>query len=150
MAGRPAAAEVTIHPVEGDATLTPVRDWQIVLHGFRKGTEASMDGETLPAVYDEETCTLTLTLQEVQPGRGVTLQLRHASALTHDNSDCRERIVRRLIRAQNSQREKAQLLETADKLLAKRKAGGRVVPWDTGAAECAALGGMIAELVLQL
>lgn len=150
MAWQPTAAAVTIHPVEGQAGLVPVRDWRIVLHGFRKGTEVLWDGESLPVEYDEESSLLTVTLQEVEPERGVKLLLRHEAALTHDNSDCREMIVAKLTRAQNSQREKAHLLEAADKLLAKRKNGERVVPWDSGVAECPSLSGYMMELILQV
>ena len=150
MAWQPAEAVLTIHPVEGAEGLVPVRDWQIVLHGSRRGTEVQLNGEALPAVYDAETNTLTVALQEVRPERGVVLQLSHPDALTHDNSDCRSRILDRITRAQNSQREKAQLLENADRLLANAKAGRALKPWDTGVADQPSLGGYMAEMILQL
>ena len=147
---QPEQARLTIHPAEGAVQLLLTRDWTLCLHGFRSGTQVLLDGEPLPAAYDPETCTLTLALQEVRPERGATITLACPGGLTHDNSDCRERIVRLLTRAQNSQRQKAYLLEVADKLLAAAREGSPVKPWDTGAAECPSLSGMIAELVLQL
>ncbi len=146
----PAAAMLTIHPVEGLSGLVPVRDWTVVLHGFRKGTEVLLDGKALPGAYDARNGTFAVVLQEVRPEQSLTLELRHAVALTHDNSDCRERILDHITRAQNSQQEKEQLLKNADRLLAEAKAGKTPVPWNTGAAECPALGGYTMEMVLQV
>ena len=128
----------------------PVRDWTVCLRGFRRGTVVSIGGETLPVTYDEATNTASITLQEVRPDRGVQLDITHEVALLHDNSDCRDRILDRVTRAQNSQRDKAFLMEIADKLLRQVAQGRPIRPWNTGASECPSLGGYIVEMVGQL
>jgi len=143
-------AELTIHAAQGQTALVPTRDWTLYLRGFRRGAAVSVGGETLPACYDEAYNTLVVTLQEVRPDRGVRLEITHETALVHDNSDCRARILDRVTRAQNSQREKAFLMETADRLLRDAAHGKPVRPWDTGASECPSLSGYIAEMVGQV
>ncbi len=143
-------ATLTIHPVEGSTAFVPTRDWTVQLRGFRRGTMVSINGEELPVCYDEATNTAIVTLQEVQPERGVQLALYHEAALLHDNSDCRARILDRITRAQNSQRDKEFLMEIADRLLAEAAKGRKVAAWNTGAAEHPSLSGYIAEMAMQV
>ena len=147
---QPAKAQLTIHPVTGQTSLVPTRDWVLYLHGFRRGTIVEAGGEMLPIRYDEAANTAIVTLQEVHTDQGIQLTLTHETALLHDNSDCRTRILDRLTRAQNSQRDKEFLLKTADRLLSDAANGKPVQPWNTGAAECPSLGGYVAEMVGQI
>ncbi len=93
-------AAFTIHPAEGDVSLLPARRWTLRLTGFRKGCAFQVNGKAIPARWDAATCTYVVALPEMVPTASVTVTVRHADALIHDNGDIRERYVDRVLRAQ--------------------------------------------------
>ena len=100
--------------------------------------------------YDASSHTYTVAILRVEAGSGVTVTVHHNVNLVYDNCDCREIVVDRLTRAQNSLAEKEQLLQVFDKNYELLKKSGICKRCDCGVATNAALGGLIWELLSQL
>ena len=112
-------ATFTIHPVEGDASLVPEkRLWSVHFRGWRKGCRFAVNGVSEEAAYFPETNTYVVTLPEMAPGDRAVITVTHEEGLTHDNSDWRERVIDRLIRAQINQDEKFSFLKWVDDTMA--------------------------------
>ena len=113
------SATFTIHPVEGDASLVPEkRRWSVEFRGWRKGCRFAVNGASVEAVYSSENNTYVVTLPDVACGDRMVVTVTHEDGLLHDNSDWRERVIDRLIRAQINQDEKASYLKWADDTMA--------------------------------
>ncbi len=108
------AAVFTIHPVQGDASLVPPRRWALRLTGFRRGCRFTLGGHPLNALWDAKTCTYRVELPELSPGCTLQVEMRHETALIHDNSDVRERYIDRLLRAQGKMHAKEFMLRRFD------------------------------------
>ena len=144
-------AEFMIHPTQGQQDLVPqVRNWTLHFRGFRKGCTFKASGHEISAVYDASSHTYTVEILRVEAGSGVTVTVHHNVNLVYDNCDCREIVVDRLTRAQNSLAEKEQLLQVFDKNYELLKKSGICKRCDCGVATNAALGGLIWELLSQL
>ncbi len=112
------SAVFTIRPVEGDISLVPEkRGWSVEFRGWRKGCRFTVNGAEEEAAYFPETNTYVVTLHEMSPGDTAALTVTHQDGLIHDNSDFRERIINRLIRAQINQDEKGSCLKWVDDTL---------------------------------
>ena len=143
-------ATFTISPVEGDAALVPQRSWTVRFRGFCKGCICSINGMDITAQYDAATTTYTVALPPVAPSDGIMVCIRHETALTHDNSDCRTRILDRITRAQNTQEEKHFLLKKADEAIARLHHGEEIRDQWFFANTAPALGGYMREMIEQL
>ena len=105
------AATFTIHPAEGETALLPEdRTWTVLFRGWRKGCRFIVNGQEVKAAYDPASNTYTVALDSACGSITVT----HEEGLLHDNSDMRDRIINRLIRAQINQDEKASFLKWVD------------------------------------
>ena len=109
------SAVFTVGPVEGDASLVPEkRGWSVEFRGWRKGCRFTVNGADEEAAYFPETNTYVVTLPEMSPTDTAAITITHEDGLIHDNSDWRERVMDRLIRAQINQDEKFNLLRWVD------------------------------------
>ena len=143
-------AVFTIGPAEGDRSLVPARSWTVRFRGFRKGCAVTVDGRPAEARYDRATNTYAVELPALEPAGCVRVAISHPVYLIHDNSDCRERIVNRLTRAQNTQAEKQLLLQKADEALARLHRGEAIRDHWFAADTSPALGGYMKEMISQL
>ena len=152
LAWKESEATLTIAPAQGDLRLIPAhRRWETNFRGFRRGCTFCVNGQAAQPAYDPQTNTYTLTLDEVPAEAGVTVTVRHESALMHDNSDCLERATDAITRAQNSQRNKGQLMHKCEEALRRAAVGEHKMSlYDlTGDGE-AYLGGYLYELLTQV
>ena len=140
------SAAFTLGKPQGNTALIPAsRRWTLHFRGFRKGCRLEVNGQPAAASYDAVTNTYTLTVAD-----GAAVRIMHEVALTHDNSDCRARIVDALTRAQGPQQDKTWLLERADALLDMAAQGTVPRYCKSGADAHHTLGGLIYELCAQL
>lgn len=144
-------AEFTIHPALGALKLIPgVRNWTLHFRGFRKGCEFTSEGNKITAAFDQATNTYTVVLTGKEATNGIRVVLRHEENLIHDNTDCREIVIDRLTRAQNSLAEKELLLRVFDERYNQVKYTGACKRCECGVGTDAAIGGLIWELLSQL
>ena len=109
-----------------------------------------MDGRPAEASYDRATNTYAVELPALEPAGCVRVAITHPICLIHDNSDCRERIVNRLTRAQNTQAEKQLLLQKADEALERLRRGEAIRDHWFAADTSPALDGYMKEMISQL
>ena len=144
-------AVFSVAPAAGAIQLLPnARCWKLHFRGFRKGCTFCVGGDTLHADYDHSTNTYTVALQDVPVTEAVAVEVRHEQSLVHDNSDCREIVIDRLVRAQNSLDEKESLLKAFDSEKERIDQGEEARRCNCGVGQNAALGGLIWELLCQL
>ena len=144
------SAVFTLGPVEGDASLVPEkRRWTVAFRGWRKDCRFLVNGVPTDAAYCPETNTCVVTLPEMAPDGTAVIQVSHPDGLTHDDSDCRDRIIRRLIRAQISLGQKDWLLGVADAAL-NLIAEGKPLRMERFAQDAyPSLGGFLREMIVQ-
>lgn len=143
-------AVVTISPVRGKVGLIPERRWKILLRGFRKGCSFTVGGKLAVGTYLRESNTYIVETGLVEPEKGIEIAVCCGEGLIHDNSDCRDRILDRLTRAQGSQAEKNYLMRRADNVLEKMQKG-EYTHWTWfGMDVQPMLGGYMLELASQL
>ena len=128
-------AVFAIAPAQGELSLIPgKRTWRVTLRGFAAGCRVEQDGKALAAEYDKKTAAYTVTLEDVDVCEGAKIRVVNENGLIHDDSDCRERIVDMLTRAQYPEDERMQLLERVDHELEMAKKGvrnfwGKLMPY---------------------
>ncbi len=103
-------ASFTIHPVAGERGMIPTREWALRLVGFKKGCTFTVGGQALPAVWNPEKCTYTLSLPLLAPTDEITVDMKNPRGLIHDNQDIKERYIRKLTRAQGPMHAKEHML----------------------------------------
>ncbi len=134
-------ATFTVHPTEGDLSVVPKkREYKLVFRGFKRGTICCAD-----SMYCDETNSVIVTLDRVDAKKGVSLTLENSLGLTHDNSDCRARVIDILTRAQCAVEMKDEIMRNFDKLLSGGWIGASEKLGDVGDR----LKSAIYELVLQ-
>ncbi len=116
-------ATFTVAPVEGDASLVPERCWTVLFRGFRQGCTLTVEGKTVSADYDAATNTYAVRLPAIVPTSGISVTIAHATALIHDDSDCRARVMDRLTRAQTTQEDKHFLLKKLNEAFLRLQRG---------------------------
>ena len=142
-------AVFAVHPAEGSFPL-PRRRWTLNFRGWRKGCTFTVNGAPLAAAYVPETNTYTVVLPEIAPEEGVEVRIVNEGGLLHDDSDCRDRILERLTRAQIIQDDKFFLLKQADLSLQNIRDGIPINPAWFGGDRHPSLAGYAYELALQL
>ncbi len=142
------SALFTIGAVQGDASLVPPRAWTVKFRGWRRGCTFTLDGKPLLAAYDGQTSTHTVVLPALAVTEAAAIAVSHEDGLLHDNSDWRERIINRLVRAQLPQDDKAALLQRAEGAVANPT--HKLRPLSTRADIHPVLGSHLYELLLQL
>ena len=144
------SAVFTVGPVEGDASLAPEkRGWSVCFRGWRKGCRFTVNGMPEEASYFPETNTYVVTLPEMAPGDTAAITVTHEDGLVHDNSDCRDRVLQRLVRAQLSLSDKNALLKAADAELARIVSGEGPRPDRLHRDAFPYMGGHLLELLAQ-
>ena len=116
--------------------------------GWRKGCGFIVNGVPEDAAYFPETNTYVVTLPEMSPGDTAAITVTHEDGLIHDNSDVRERIIERLIRAQINQDDKLPFLRWADEAI--QLPPERLRPLSTRPDLQPTLGAHLYELITQL
>lgn len=144
-------AHFTISKAEGATGILKVaRNWTLRFRGYAKGCSFCVDGKQIPAEYDPKTNTYTVSLESIATECSVTVTATNASGLIHGNSDCREKMIDALIRAQRPLHVKDKLLGLFDqsyKLLCK---GNILKPFEIGCDQENALSGRMWELLQQV
>ena len=144
-------AVFTIHPAEGNRTLVPdARTYTICFRGFADGCTFTGPDGILPAVYDSKTNAYTLTLDGVTAADGALITIEAPHALLHDDSDCYERILDLLLRAQCTYARKHELLDRVDKLLKKENPDRYDICSDSADALPAAIFELLTQLLPDL
>ena len=126
-----------------------MRRWDVHFRGFRKGCSFRVNGQAAQAAYDPQTNTYTVTLTDVAAAEGATVTVHHDTALIHDDSDCFERIMDAITRAQIPQRTKELMKLKYDGALDHMAKG---LPLTSDALTCDGepyLGGCLYELLAQ-
>ena len=143
-------AVFTISPAEGDVTLIPQkRNWTVHFRGFRGDCVFFMDGKMVDAAYDEDTHTYSVSVADVLAGEGTSISIAHDACLIYNNSDCRQRMIDYLTRAQISLREKEKMLSIFDININRCQQGLPIYKHECGYDE-SNLGGKAWELLNQL
>jgi len=144
-------AEFKIAPAEGDTALIPHnRNWKLHFRGFRKGCSFSVDGRYINAVYDPQTNTYTVALDQISTVEGISVTVCHPDCLTHDNSDCREIAIDHLLRAQYALNIKDALMKEFDRNMELKAKKLPVRPFECRRDQYPSIGGKLLELLEQL
>jgi len=143
------SAVFTLGPVEGDASFVPDRRlWTVEFRGWHRNCRFAVNGVPEDAAYFPESNTWVVSLGEMAPDASVSVTITCEDGLLHDNSDCRQRIIDRLTRAQINQDEKASFLKWVDDTLKLPRPQWR--PLNTRPDLHPNLGAHLYELICQL
>ena len=144
-------AVFTIGPVAGEASLAPwVRRWTVRFRGWHRDCRFTIGGEAANAAYDPQTNTWTVTLDALAADAAAEIVITCEHGLTHDNRDCRAKVLHRLIRAQLNLADKDRLLKALDGELARCCGGARPEKHRLCTDLQPALSGYLYELLCQL
>ncbi len=96
-------AVFTVHPAKGVLSLIPSeRKYTVRFIGFAKGCKFAVNGKKVEAEYCAETNTYIVSLGKVDVSVGISVEITADTQLMADNSDCYDRCMDRIMRAQCS------------------------------------------------
>ena len=128
------SAVFRIGAANGGSRIPEKRTWKLCFRGMIQGVCFGRNGESLPSVFDMDTHTHTVVLENVPTDREVEITLVCEGDILYDNRDGRKKIMDLLVRAQCTEPEKYDLKGYLDELYTDLEAGPRRIYKNTSCA----------------